>query len=301
VLVICGKRGQLCNRLFPFANVVALAVDEGVTVVNPGFSEYAPWFTGTAAGSLPRFPSPAGRARGLESRLAYGVAALSLRASRRLRLLPAVSLPDDRALDFDDPGEQLRVRSLLSAPVALLDGLYLLARESFIRNAAVVRRFFAPVPEVARAAASSVEAARDGCVVLVGIHVRQGDYRTHKPSFFHPTERYAGLMNALQRTFAGTRIGFLVCSDSQQDREVFGSLRVRFGSGQPAEDLFALAACDYIAGPPSTFSQWASFYGKVPRYVWVPEDGAPSVPRRDHFVVHEQGYGRFTGPRQIRR
>ena len=30
------------------------------------------------------------------------------------------------------------------------------------------------------------------------------------------------------------------------------------------EDLYALSICDYILGPPSTFSMWASFYGGVP-------------------------------------
>jgi hypothetical protein len=28
--------------------------------------------------------------------------------------------------------------------------------------------------------------------------------------------------------------------------------------------MYALASCDYIVGPPSTFSLWASFYGQVP-------------------------------------
>ena len=30
------------------------------------------------------------------------------------------------------------------------------------------------------------------------------------------------------------------------------------------EDVYALSQCDYILGPPSTFSMWASFIGDVP-------------------------------------
>jgi hypothetical protein len=33
------------------------------------------------------------------------------------------------------------------------------------------------------------------------------------------------------------------------------------------EDLYLLAKCDYIIGPPSTFSLWASFYGSKPLYM----------------------------------
>jgi hypothetical protein len=29
-------------------------------------------------------------------------------------------------------------------------------------------------------------------------------------------------------------------------------------------DLYSLARCDYVFGPPSTYSQWASFYGNKP-------------------------------------
>jgi hypothetical protein len=39
---------------------------------------------------------------------------------------------------------------------------------------------------------------------------------------------------------------------------------VEIGSGPPVNDLWTLSKCDFVFGPPSTFSQWASFYGKVP-------------------------------------
>jgi hypothetical protein len=38
------------------------------------------------------------------------------------------------------------------------------------------------------------------------------------------------------------------------------------GNNQELEDMYALAGCDYIIGPPSTFSMWASFIGKVPLF-----------------------------------
>jgi len=32
-------------------------------------------------------------------------------------------------------------------------------------------------------------------------------------------------------------------------------------------DMYSLAKADYIIGPPSTFTMWASFYGSVPLLV----------------------------------
>ena len=39
-----------------------------------------------------------------------------------------------------------------------------------------------------------------------------------------------------------------------------------YWAGSSVGDLYALARCDYIFGPVSTFSQWASFYGDKPLF-----------------------------------
>jgi hypothetical protein len=57
-----------------------------------------------------------------------------------------------------------------------------------------------------------------------------------------------------------------VCSDAALRLTDFPGLPVTLGSGVAIEDLYALAACDRLVGPPSTFTQWASFYGRVPLY-----------------------------------
>ena len=41
-------------------------------------------------------------------------------------------------------------------------------------------------------------------------------------------------------------------------------MSVGLGPGSVVGDLYALARCDYIMGPPSTYTQWASFYGNHP-------------------------------------
>jgi len=61
-------------------------------------------------------------------------------------------------------------------------------------------------------------------------------------------------------------MAFFVCSDEPRFREEFAGLTVGIGGRSPLEDLCTLSECDYILGPPSTFSQWASFYGGRPLY-----------------------------------
>jgi len=44
-------------------------------------------------------------------------------------------------------------------------------------------------------------------------------------------------------------------------------LQVGIGAGSAVGDMCALAKCDYIFGPLSTFSMWASFYGNKPLFL----------------------------------
>ena len=37
-------------------------------------------------------------------------------------------------------------------------------------------------------------------------------------------------------------------------------------------DLYGLSSCDYIMGPPSSYSQWASFVGNVPIQFLLSDD-----------------------------
>jgi hypothetical protein len=99
----------------------------------------------------------------------------------------------------------------------------------------------------------------------VGVHIRHGDYANFRDGkYFYTLPQYVDQMRILARLLAPRRIGFLVCSNVSQDSTHFGDLKVTMGPGHLLEDMYALAECDYLMGPPSTYTIWASFYGKVP-------------------------------------
>jgi len=56
------------------------------------------------------------------------------------------------------------------------------------------------------------------------------------------------------------------------------------------EDLYALAECDYIIGPPSTYTLWASFYGDTP--LWFMEHKG-DIPDLSAFFIAEE-VGQYT-------
>ncbi|MGH7975313.1 MAG: hypothetical protein ACREC8_01485, partial [Limisphaerales bacterium] len=100
--------------------------------------------------------------------------------------------------------------------------------------------------------------------------------------YFFPVSRYAEWMRETAAQFPGQKISFLVCSDEPRDASEFPGLLVGFGGASPVGDLYALAKCDYIIGPVSTFSQWASFYGEKPMLHF--RDGSDRIAVK-HFCV----------------
>ena len=121
---------------------------------------------------------------------------------------------------------------------------------------------------------------RDRADVVVGVHLRQGDYATFMDGkYFFTVTQYASMMQRLVEQLSPQRVAFLVCGNATLNPRDFAGLPVRFGSGQIIEDLYALAGVDLLVGPPSTFAGWASFYGHVPLHMLESIDEPVDVSR----------------------
>ena len=111
--------------------------------------------------------------------------------------------------------------------------------------------------------------------VLVGVHIRRGDYRTFNGGrFFFSDEEYSCFMRQFKESSA-QHVQFLIVSNECVSPKVFckAGLDVYFSRGTPQEDILCLSLCDYILGPVSTFSWFAAYYGGKPyRAIYAHED-----------------------------
>ena len=108
---------------------------------------------------------------------------------------------------------------------------------------------------------------RKGADIIIGVHIRQGDYaRWLGGKYYFSLEQYAQIIKNVQILFEDKKVKFLIISNNKDNSDYFKDSQYCFGSGHFIEDMYSLAACDYIIGPPSTFSGWASFYGDVLLY-----------------------------------
>lgn len=83
---------------------------------------------------------------------------------------------------------------------------------------------------------------------------------------------------------------FLIFSDERLDKNVFisqnSSYEIQFSGNSAIVDLVMMSMCDYIIGPPSTFSGWASFWGKVPKYIMLDDKSKITSLDKSDFGIY---------------
>ncbi len=279
LFTVALRCGRLANRLILFANFVALAEEQGHRLINFTFHTYSELFEGTRGNVYCRYPVPKRRSwmdifPGVawavrKTRIFYHVTRYTAQLNERFPIFgnAAVTLhelPGQLITLLDGPQYQEKIRA---AKIVFVYGWWLRTPRLVKKHGDKIRAYFRPIEKYARASRDVVEALRREADIVIGIHIRQGDYRGWKGGkYFFAAARYAAWMHELAAQFPERKVAFLVCSDEPRSFGEFPGLTVGFGTDSPVSDIYALAQCDYILGPKSTFSQWASFYGEKPLF-----------------------------------
>ncbi|MDR0824335.1 MAG: alpha-1,2-fucosyltransferase [Prevotella sp.] len=231
--------GQLCNRIWSLLPSIAygLQYKEKVLVIN--FSEYSDAFDDLNSNKLIKF------------------------ASRKRLKRFFLSLKSRGYIQNGRPNIFSKFFHL-----NLIEGWSnrLGNAEMVVNQADEMRRIFSFRQDITNPVDRLFSSFRD--FTVVGVHIRRGDYKEWLNGIYYYTdEEYARQMYHIQKQLesSGEKVKFLVCSNESVDLNNYKDLdcfMIPESSG--VKDLYALSKCGYILGPPSSYSQWASFYGKVP-------------------------------------
>lgn len=109
---------------------------------------------------------------------------------------------------------------------------------------------------------------------LIGVAIRQGDYRSSGEvykRFLFEVDQYVDWIQQAKDVFAHKgRIGFVLTADEPQDPEKFTGTSVHFstgiagGKGHFVESLIELSLCDMVMASGTTFAAWSAFAGNIP-------------------------------------
>ena len=147
----------------------------------------------------------------------------------------------------------------------------------FLKYKQEILELFAFKDYVAKACAPILAEATKGSCRL-GVHIRRGDYAIwNDGKYFFSDEVFLKLIKEFVTQHPDTSV-FICGNDTSLDKgryqkELKGT-HVIFPKGNAAEDLYVLSECNYLIGPPSTFSLTASMYHDTPLY-WIKDAEAP--------------------------
>jgi hypothetical protein len=254
MIIIASKVGQLGNSLILYANLLAFGKEHGLRVFNPAFYNYQSYFKFTC-----------GRNRFLW-RMMYLVFYYARKVLRGLKSSRVKALDYSESVNLDDPDCLPYARSgFVFIQGWRYRGVGLLSRYRDLLTA-----YFSPAPFYAAQIDNFFRQHFEADEVIIGLHIRLGDYKEFEDGkYYYSAAQYMAVSQKIARLFPGKKIHFLLSSNEKINLPAFVYPGARFTPAPFHElvDMYCLARCNYLSGPPSTYTMWASFFGEVPLYM----------------------------------
>ena len=301
MFIVGDKSNQLCNRLCVYRDLMAAAIELDHTLTIPFFEDYAKYFIGSHDDTFCTFPKkrvcllPASTLSRNIFRLAVVQLLQQLKCRPRLsKLLRVSQVSSDyettlsgNSSDYDLASPAFRDMARSSNFIALSGPLFCVKSQNWRKkHANLIRSYFEPVKDIRTKVDSLLMESRNEAAILIGVHIRRGDYATFLDGrYYYSHAQYAELMFKIQDLFTSWHkdqpIKFLLSSNEFIPTEPFYGLNHLRLNGSAVQDLYTLAGCDYLIGPPSTFGHWASWHGLVP---WYTISDPSYTPLKSDFV-----------------
>jgi hypothetical protein len=160
---------------------------------------------------------------------------------------------------------------LEDVPVSVIAGWNVRAWPLIEKHREQIQSILKPGNVYQKIAEQFIASQRSKFDILVGVLIRQGDYRDWNDGrYFFKSNYYHKLITRFLDEFDDADVGVVIASDQPQSNELFSNDKFNFttgiagGTGHYIESFAELALCDVVISPPSTFSALAAFVGNAP-------------------------------------
>lgn len=280
IIIIQTSGNELANQLWNYISVYAYAKEKGYRLENPAFFEYGNYFTIREENSLFRFfffspftnytkRKTAFRRRVWRKlyfwyeRIAFYFLEKYFFPHKNLENKPYYLSPTEKSFgklqEMETKNEDIYLDSwLFRNPVGI---------EKYRKE---ITEYFKPRKDIEILVSSLVKEWCTQHKTLIGVHIRQGDYRSWKNGvYFIEQNRVRKIIDEYLSVFKKNKdeILFVITSDGLIDEKIFEGLNFTVSKQNAVTDLFLLASTDTIIGSNSTFGAFASYYGNIPLIV----------------------------------
>ena len=259
MILVANKSGQLCNQLVLFAHAFATAAESGQKIkhlfgydLNRFFDfdcEFRKLILHKDIWKIFRY-----------------IEYLRYREYKHFKKIGVILLGRDLNIPTEAESKQIALKCRKKGVHLILYWQYR-DYEALFLHQEKIREIFKPRPQICREVSATVaDFNKLDNELLVAVHLRRGDYRTWcNGQFYYDDAVYRRWMQAVAHSSEKKCI-FILFSNEKLEEEAFvgDGYKVILAKGDTIHDLYTMACCDYIMGPPSTFSWWAAFYGNKP-------------------------------------
>ena len=175
-----------------------------------------------------------------------------------------------KSVDFDDRTKMQEYDAYLldsDQRKFYVEGWYFRHLELANKYRKVYQRLFAPDIDTAALQQQYLVKAEDQ--LLIAVHVRRSDYKEFKNGqFFYEDDVYIRKIQEALAAFNKDYRLIIFSNDAELNEALYHQhfKHVTVSRNNVITDHYLMSQCDYIIGPPSTFSMWASFMGDKPFY-----------------------------------
>jgi hypothetical protein len=254
-MIFARDKSQMCNNLLQYAHVYAWGREHGRKVISMRFSYKYQYF------------------HICHTNLTGFGWYLFAKYMAALKLLPTASFK------YSDCDRKAMEKKMLLHKHIVVSGwnvrfydLFLKYRKDICDLFAIDSKYTEPVRTKMQEAEKSSTPHLASSIIRLGVHIRRGDYAAWQDGkFFFDDEVYANHINRFAAIHQNKDIHvYLSTNDPTVMEETYQrlcpSVHIHHLHGNAPEDLFMLSECDFLIGPPSTFSLVAAMYRDIPLY-----------------------------------
>ena len=246
-MIFVTDKGRLCNNIIQYGHLYAWGREHNRRTLSMRFAYKYPEFHI----SHTRY----------HNALMYVIA----KYAAKCKLIPTVEFND---INSDYQQEQ---QVMLNSKHVLATGWCVRFPDLFQKYKSEILQLFAFDEKVEKNAMGRL-IKREGRQLNLGVHIRRGDYAKWNDGIYcYDDETYGRYINHFAAMHESEEIHvYLSTNDPEVTEDDYQQLcphvHVHHLQGSAPEDLFMLSECDYLIGPPSTFSLVAAMYRDIPLY-----------------------------------
>lgn len=261
------KAGQLGNRLFHISQLIVTGIETDNMLVDFSFDEYKDHFRNTCEHNFIIYPQKKASPLNyfLFEKLRTRIPNIRDFILHRKLGSQYFKYINQNGLVIENYSDFISERKKISHYI--IEGWISKDITPLYRYRSLLADFFNPLQQYTENVKKLIENGKRNVDLLIGIHIRRGDFKEYRNGeLYFDDAIYANLMKDISVFYSDKKIRFLLCSNENIEWDNYGKFDVIPANGHLIEDMYSLAECNYIAGPVSTYSMWASFTGEKPLY-----------------------------------